>query len=329
MPRVLVTGANGFVGAALCRKLLQSGHTVRAAIRTSSSIDIATNAGSISDRGYESVVVGDIGPNTDWRAALRDVDTIVHLAARVHVVNETGDNPLATFRQVNTLGTACLAQMAIPAGVRRLVYISSIKVNGEQKQGAPFTEQDAVAPQGPYAISKCEAEQELHKIASKTGLDVVLIRPPLIYGPGVKANFLQLMKWVARGVPFPLASIDNRRSLIYLGNLVDAIVTCATHPKAAGQTFLVSDGEDISTPELIRRIANSLGKPRRLLPFPPSLMRFAGKITNKSATVDRLLGFLVIDSSKLRHELDWTPPYSMTRGLKETADWYNGLFPPR
>ena len=211
--------------------------------------------------------------------------------------------------------------MAAINGVKRFVYVSSVKVNGEGCE-KPFTEHDIPAPEDPYGVRKWEAEQMLRKVAGDTGLEIVILRPPLVYGPGVKANFLSLFKIVDRGIPLPLASINNHRSLIYLGNFVDAITTCINHHKAADQTYLVSEGEDVSTAELIRRVAAALGRPARLFPFPPSFMRFTGKLFGKSGAVERLVGSLTIDSSKIRRELGWMPPYTMEQGLKETAEWF-------
>ena len=249
------------------------------------------------------------------------MDAVVHLAARVHVMNDTATDPLSAFRQVNVAGTERLAHVATAHGVRRFVYISSVKVNGAGCK-KPFTEYDIPAPDDPYGISKREAEQVLHHIAGDTGLEVVILRPPLVYGPGVKANFLSLFKIVDRGIPLPLASINNHRSLIYLGNFIDAITSCINQPKTAGQTYLVSDDEDVSTPELIQRVAVALGRPARLFPFPPSFMRFAGKLLGKLDAVERLVGSLTIDSSKIQRELGWKPPYTMEQGLKETGEWY-------
>jgi nucleoside-diphosphate-sugar epimerase len=211
--------------------------------------------------------------------------------------------------------------------VRRFIFISSIKVNGEGTlPGQPYTADDIPAPADPYGVSKHEAELGLMKLAEETGLEVVIIRSPLVYGPGVKANFLSLLKFVNKGIPMPLASINNKRSMIYLGNLVDAIVTCAAHPNAAGQTFLVSDGTDISTPELMRRVAAAFERPVRLMPFPPSLIRLAGRLLGKSAAMDRLLGSLEVDCGKIRRELGWNPPFTMAAGLKDTAEWFNKQF---
>ncbi len=335
MTTVLVTGANGFVGRGVVDALSKSGFGVRAAVRCGGR--------ALSLAGYE-VAIGDIGSDTSWEEALIGVNRVVHLAARVHVMHDSVTDPLAEFRKVNVFGTERLAREAARAGVRRLIYVSSIKVNGEQAPGPyssqiastqippsppllkggtlrAFSEGDEPNPQDPYGVSKWEAEQALHRVAQETGLEVVIVRPPLVYGPGVGANFLRLLRFVHKGVPLPFGAIKNQRSLVYVGNLVDAIITCLEHPAAAGQTYLVSDGEDVSTPELIRRIATSLGRPARLLPVPPALLRVAGQLTGKSAEVERLLDSLVIDSSKIRRELGWHPPYSMDQGLKETANW--------
>lgn len=275
-------------------------------------------------KGVEAVTIGSIGPDTEWGESLSGVDTVIHLAARVHVMNDTLADPLTAYRKVNVQGTEALARAAAKAGAKRFVFLSSVKVHGEE---APrkYTEDDALNPQDPYGVSKLEAERMLARISRETGLEVVVLRPPLVYGPGVKANFLRLIQGVAAGYPLPLASVENARSLVYLGNLVDAISLCAVSPSAAGKTFLVSDGEDVSTPELIRRMAAALGRPARLLPVPPGLMRLAGKITGKSAAVDRLLGSLAVDSGKLRRELGWVPPFTMEQGLRETAAWFKEI----
>lgn len=314
MRKILITGATGFVGRILCERLVADGRQVMGAVRS-----MEQAAALLS--GVEVVQIDSIGADTDWSDALTGVDTVVHLAARVHVMNDSASDPLAEFRKVNVAGIERLARIAATNGVKRLVYISSVKVNGEGALN-PYTENDAAAPEDPYGISKWEAEQVLHKVAEDTGLEVVILRPPLVYAPGVKANFLSLFKIVDRGIPLPLAGVSNHRSLIYLGNLVDAIVTCINHQKASGQTYLVSDGEDVSTPELIRRVADALGRPARLFPFPPSLMRLAGKLFGKTDAVARLISSLTIDSSKIRRELNWKPPYTMEQGLKETAGWF-------
>ncbi len=330
--RVLVTGANGFIGRALCHALIKSGHGIRCAVRAGApnkNIGYShTQAGSVGSLATEicetseTISIGDIGPETNWAEALTGIEVVVHLAARVHVLEEKARNPLAEFRLVNVAGTERLARMAVSAGVHRLVYVSSIKVNGEHTHESPFTEADTPAPQDAYGLSKWEAEQALLKIAEETGLEVVIVRPPLVYGPGVGANFLRMMDWVNRGLPLPLATIRNSRSLIYLGNLVDALITCVVHPHAAGKIFLIGDGEDVSTPELIRRLARAMGRRPRLVSFPPVLLHLAGLLTGKSAEVERLLGSLRVDSSRIRRELQWTPTFSMAQGLRETVSWY-------
>ncbi|MFH1619847.1 MAG: SDR family oxidoreductase [bacterium] len=311
---ILVIGATGFIGRPLCGELLAKTWQVRGAVWRDEPV-VSLPA------GIETASINSIGPDTDWSEALTGIDTVIHLAARVHVMDETDAEPLAAYRRVNAAGTERLARMAAARGVRRLVFLSSVKVHGEETS-ARYTEEDRPAPLDPYGVSKLEAEDILKRIAGETGLEAVIIRPPLVYGPGVKANFYRLLGIVARGVPLPAAGINNARSLIYLGNLIGAIVICATHPLAAGQTFLVSDGEDVSTPELVRRIAAALGKPARLFPFPPALMRLLGKVTGKTAAVDRLLGSLLVDSGKIRRELGWKPPFTMSDGLKTTAEWY-------
>lgn len=318
---VLVTGVNGFVGQPLCKRLVSEGlkvvGTVRAKERTSEV-----------PSGVDAVPIGLIGPDTDWSKALDGIDTVVHLAARVHVMNDTVADPLAAFRQVNVAGTEKLARMAANVGVRRFIYISSIKVNGEntglrtEGRGLSFSEEDAPAPQDLYGISKWEAEQTLNHIATETGLEVVILRPPLVYGPYVKANFLRLLKLTKLGLTLPFGGLCNQRSMIYVENLVDAIMTCLEHPEAAGETFFVSDGVDISTSQLIRMIASSMGKKPMFMPFPPILLNMLGKVTGKSAEVERLTGSLCMDSSKIRRILDWEPPFTMEEGIRETVRWF-------
>lgn len=303
--KILVSGASGFVGRALCMHLKAHDHAVLSAVRNASGI-------------VDEVIVGNIDGATDWQPALSGCDAVVHLAARVHVMDDTAQNPLALYRATNTEATLNLARQAAAAGVKRFVFISSIKVNGEGRD-APYRETDVPAPEDAYAISKWEAEQGLQQIAADTGLEVVILRPPLVYGPGVKANFLRLLQTVKRGWPLPLGAIRNRRSLLFLGNFVDAIRLCVEHPAAAGQTFLLDDGQVVSTPDLIRAVAHAMGRPPRLLVVPVALLRLAGTLLGKRAAVDRLTGSLHVDSSAIRSRLGWVPPFSMEAGLAQTV----------
>lgn len=265
--------------------------------------------------------VGDIGPATDWTTVLNGVDCVVHLAARAHVMDDSAPEPLAAYREVNVAGTRRLAEQAAAAGVRRLVMVSSIKVNGERTApGAPFLFSDPPAPEDAYGLSKWEAEQALWLVAAETGLEVVVVRPPLVYGPGARGNFQRLLRWVARGLPLPLGAVENRRSLVALDNLVDLLRVCIDHPAATGQTFLVSDGEDLSTPELIRRLAAAMGRKPRLLPVPPALLRLGGWLLGRSGEVARLLGSLQVDIAHTREILGWTPPISVQEGLRRTVE---------
>ena len=309
--RVLVTGANGFVGRVLCRHLADKGHLVRGAVRV------------VDGRfppGAEPAAVGDIGPATDWRPFLAEVDAVVHLAARVHVMHDSAPDPLAEFRRINTQGALNLARQAVAAGVKRFVFVSSIKVMGEGRD-APYTEADALEPNDPYAVSKREAEEGLRALAAATGLEIVILRPPLVFGPGVGANFLRLVRWVRGGVPLPFGAVRNRRSLVYVGNLADAIGLSLEHPAAAGRVFLVSDGEDVSTVELVIRLAGAMGCRPRLFSVPPPILAWLGRALGRSAEMDRLLGSLCVDSSLLRRTLAWSPPFSLDNGLRETVAW--------
>ena len=255
-----------------------------------------------------------------WADAVKGVSAIEHRAARVHVMTEKAANPLEEFRRVNVQGTLNLAQQAAAAGVARFVVVSSIKVNGEETfKGVPFFAGDVAAPADPYGISKLEAELGLYEIAAQTGMEIVVIRPPLVYGPGVRANFAAMMRWLQKGVPLPLGAIHNQRSLVALDNLVDLIVTCTTHPAAANQTFLVSDGEDVSTSELLRRMGNVMGCPARLVPVPASLLKLAAAMVGKGDVAQRLCGSLQVDIKKTRQLLDWNPPLSLDEGLRRAA----------
>ena len=311
----LVTGASGFVGSILCRRLLAEGLHVRGTLLESES------PLSLPD-GVDPVIIEPLGPDTTWQHALSGIHTIIHLAARVHIMKETFTDPLQEFRRINLYGTERLARQAAQTGVKRFVFMSTIGVNGDNSGDRPYSEDDVPHPHNPYSVSKFEAELALQKISQETGMEVVIIRAPLVYGPMNPGNFLSLLQIVSKSMPLPLASIHNNRSLLYIGNLVDALAACATHPNAAGQTYLVSDGEDVSTPELIRRTAAALGVPARLLPVPVSLMRLIGKLTGRSATVNRLTGSLAVDSSKIRRDLGWKPPFTMEEGLQATAQWF-------
>jgi len=304
---LLVTGANGLVGRRLSHRLMREGFGVRAAVRIFNS--------DATLRQY--VAVGSINQATDWCQALVDVETVVHCAARVHVMHDTESNPLTAFRAVNVQGTLSLARQAAAAGVKRLVFISSVKVNGEcTAPGHAFAETDAPNPQDAYGQSKHEAEQGLRQIAADTGLEVVIIRPPLIYGPGVKANFAALMRAVQKGWPLPLGATHNQRSLVALDNLVDFIIICIFHPKAANETFLISDGQDLSTTELVRGLAQAAGVQARLLPVPVWALEWVGRLAGKKDAIQRLCGNLQIDSSKARHLLGWQPKVSVQEGLR-------------
>lgn len=306
--KVLVTGANGLVGRALCSVLDQVEHQVVRAVRTSTT-------------PWE-VPVGDLNKSTDWSEALgQNTDVVVHLAGKVPSTDGAVGLPGDRYAEVNTLGTANLARQCAQNGVKRFIFVSTVKVLGEGKS-EPYRDTDLAVPADAYAISKWEAEQALWQVAAETGMQVVVLRPPLVYGPGVKGNFLRLMQAIDKRRPLPLGAIHNQRSLIYLGNLVDVIRLCLTHPNAAGKAFLVSDGDDVSTPELVRRIAAALERLPFLLPVPVSWMRWAGRVLGKQAAVDRLLGSLYVDIAPLREELGWTPPYTMQEGLEATAQWY-------
>ncbi len=306
------------MGTALCRCLQESGFLVRGAVRDRAKLPQSR----VSDSNdMEWVLLHDRSDADETKLALQAVQVVVHLAARVHVMTDDAADPLLEFRRVNTDWTERLARAAASQGVRRFVYLSSIKVNGEQSL-LPFTEQDAPNPHDPYGVSKWEAEQALAGVSLQTSMELVVVRSPLVYGPGVGGNFLQLLNILRRGVPLPLALVQNRRSLVYRGNLVDALTRCVREVRAAGQTYLVSDGEDLSTPELIRRLGKALGKTVHLWPAPLSLLRGLGRLAGKQAVFDRLLGSLQVDPSKIRQELNWRPPFSVDRGLAETAAWY-------
>ncbi len=298
LPKLLLTGANGFVGSSLAQRLAERGEIAR----------------------ISRLRLGSPQP-TDWSAALQDIYCVVHLAARVHVMSETSVDPLTSFRAVNTRGTLELARQAAVAGVKRFLYASSIKVNGElTSAGESFHHDDSPHPLDAYGVSKRDAEIGLRAIAVETGMEIVIIRPPLVYGPGVKANFAAMMRAVQRGVPLPLASVtQNRRSLVSLDNLVDLLITCIDHPAAANQTFLVSDGEDLSTADLLRRLGDAMGKPARLFPVPVPLLRAGAALIGKQGVAQRLLDNLQVDISHTRETLGWTPPITVDEGLRRAV----------
>ena len=308
----LITGATGFIGRALVARLMDSRRVaIRAAVRRRSNV--------LSD-GVQQVVVGDLAPDLDWGSALAGVDTVVHLAARAHVLREDAVEPLAEFRRVNVGCTLNLARQAAATGsTRRFVFLSSIGVNGTATQSAPFSESDELHPQEDYAVSKAEAEEALRLLADQTGMEVVIIRPPLVYGPNAPGNFGRLYRLVRRGLPLPFGAVHNSRSLVSLGNLVDFIVTCMEHPAAANESFLVSDGDDLSTPDLMRRLAHAMGRPSRMLPLPPGVLMAAAVLLGKRDMARRLLGSLQVDISKARRVLGWVPPLTVDEGLRQAA----------
>lgn len=312
MSRILVTGATGFVGPALVEELARAGHQVRVALRRDAPVL----------PGVEYTITGGIGPETDWRPALIGVGTVVHLAARAHV-GDTGPDALARFRQVNSLGTKRLAEAAAASGVRRFVFLSSVKAMGESSPpGRPLSEVDLARPEDAYGRSKREGETALLDVAAGCGMEPVILRAPLVYGPGVKGNFLRLLRLVDRGLPLPVGAVANRRSLVARANLVCALRQCVEAEAAAGQIFLVADGEDLSTPELVRRLARALGKTPRLLPVPSVVLRTAGRLAGRPAELARLTGDLAIDASLIRARLGWRPVTGVDAALTETVAWF-------
>lgn len=304
---LLLTGATGFLGAPLARNLSKSAqYELTCAVRRKARRECG-----------RTVLIDGLDMNTDWSSALAGQDVVIHTAARAHIMKDEVPDPLVEYRKINVDGTLNLARQAIEAGVRRFVFVSSIKVNGEQTPlNQSFTAKDTPAPEDAYGVSKMEAEQGLQALAAETGMEVVIIRPPLVYGPGVKGNFASMIKLVEKGLPLPLGAIDNKRSLVALDNLIDLIITCIDHPAAANQVFLAGDGEDLSTTELLLGVAKAMGKPSRLVPVPAGLLMFGATVLGKKAMAQRLLGSLQVDISKAHDLLGWQPPLSVEEGLK-------------
>lgn len=311
---IVVAGASGFVGKAVCRQLLERGRTVIGLVRRPGTLPAGVQEWLLNAEAFEGV-------DENWPAELR-CDAVVHLAARVHMMNDTSPDALAAYRAVNVEGTMRLAQAAHRAGVRRFVFVSSVKAVAERSHGRPISERDQPAPPDPYGVSKLEAERALQAFGRETGMEIVIIRPPLVYGPGVRANFFNLMRAIDKGIPLPLGAIAAQRSIVYVDNLADAIVHCANAPAAAGHIFHVADERDVAVKELASMLAEQLNAPRRLLPVPPALLHLVGRLTGRTAVVDRLVGELRLDCSLIREAIGWRPPYTTEQGLRETAAWY-------
>ncbi len=311
-PYKLITGANGFIGSALCRKLLSDGLLVKGTVRSQKSL---LNL----PRGVIPIQTGDLGRDTQWGAALDDVDTVIHLAGMAHRINKAAKNDFTSFHNVNVLGTECLAKASARAGVRRFIFLSSIAVNGESTGEKPFTENDIPKPVGAYAVSKWNAEQTLRGTAENTGMEIVILRPPLVYGPNAPGNFFRLTRLIKKGIPFPLSKINNLRSFIYLGNLIDVISRCIEHPFVSEQIFLVSDGEDISPVDLIRLISRKMGKDVMFFSLPAVFLDILAKAFGKGEEFKKLTRQILIDSSKLRNLLNWKPPFTIEEGIRETV----------
>jgi nucleoside-diphosphate-sugar epimerase len=310
---LLITGASGFVGKALCKSASALGYSVKALTRSPQPFV----------HGTQSIVCSDLANSEAIFDSLNGVDVVVHLAARVHVMNENAPDALVAYRHVNVGLTLHLAKQAAAAGVKRFIYISSIKVNGEcTKPGFAFSADDVPAPEDPYGVSKMEAEIALFELSRLTGMEVVVIRPPLIYGPGVGANFRSMMQWIDRRVPLPLGSINNRRSMVALDNLLSLVTTCISHPRGAGQVFMVSDDQDVSVTQLLKKLSSAMHCSIILLPIPVRVIRFMAAILGKSGVAQRLCDNLQVDIAKTKKLLDWSPPLTLEEGLKKTADWY-------
>jgi nucleoside-diphosphate-sugar epimerase len=307
--RILVTGANGFIGSSLCPFLKERGYFVRGSGRSNISNMLSVD---------EYIQAGNIDEDTDWQEALDRIDIVIHLAGNAHIKHKTEANSLSDFRKINALGTKRLAESAVEAEVKRFIFISSVKVNGGVRT-KPYTEDDAPFPEDAYGLSKKEAEEALMGIAKKRGLEVVVLRPPLVYGSGVKANFKSLIKLTESGLPLPFKNVKNRRSFIYLGNLIDVIAVCIEHPKAAGETFMVSDGQDITISDLIRMITKAIGRKQHLFYLPYGILKLLCNVAGKGEEWKKLTGTLIVDSSKIRNLLSWEPPFTLEEGVRETV----------
>lgn len=308
--KILLTGASGFVGKRLAHSLIKKNISL-----------VCTSRKPLHINGSECQIVDDLGANTDWRHCLNGVSTVIHCAARVHVMQDTASDPLHLFRQVNVAGSLQLAKQAAAAGVQQFIFLSSVKVNGEETAaGAAFTEDCQAQPSDPYGVSKLEAEQALFELGKTTGMAITVIRPPLVYGPGVGANFLSMLRWVKRGIPLPLGSIRNQRSFVYVDNLISLITCCIANPRSYNQVFLVSDGHDMSTTDLLKKSAAAFKVSSRLLPCPSSLLQTLAKLAGKKSAADRLCQSLQVDINKARRLLEWSPPFTVEQGLQATAN---------
>lgn len=318
MMRFVVTGANGFVGRVLCNKLVSDAHHVTGLVRPAGSCVTGIHEWAFAGDDFEGVA-------SAWPSQLR-CDCVVHLAARVHLMQDDAIDPLAAYRRTNVDGSLRVAEAAVRAGVKRFVFVSSVKALGEIEPGRPWRENDTSAPSDPYGISKRDAEDALFAFGRDSGLEVVAVRPPLVYGPGVRANFLQLMHAIWRGWPLPLAAIDARRSMVFVDNLADALLHCATHPHAPGKVFHVADGGDLTVAELARTLGRQLNRPARLWPVPVGLLHALGRVTGRGEQINRLVAPLRLDITRIQTELGWRPPHSVDHGLLETANWYRSVY---
>lgn len=313
---ILVTGGNGFVGRSVVQRLVGDGYRVRCAVR---ALDRVRDMSDV-----DLTEIGSVNGSTEWTKALEGVDTVIHLVARTHVTRDDSSDPLVLYRQINVHGTKRLAQQAKEMGVRRLVFVSSVKVNGEFTTTRPFTETDVANPQDAYGQTKKEAEDTLMEVLEGTGTGYVIVRPPLVYGARVRANLETLMRAVWKGLPLPLASIRNQRSMIGVSNLADVLVACAEHPDAEGKTYLVSDDADVSTPHLVAEMGRAMGRPARLLPFPVAGLRILGTISGRRSMIEKLTGSLQIDCFRIKRELGWKPPCTFAEGIREMARSFRG-----